>query len=97
MSSQYANLSVPSVAGSAQKVTTSTTSAQSTALQAGEWIALASAVTFVLRGANPTAVVDTCPALPANIPVRLKGIQDNDKLAFIVASGTGTVYLSRDQ
>lgn len=95
--SDYATLSVPSLAGSSQSVATSTTSAQSTALRAGDYIVTVTAVTFVLRGSNPTAVANTCPMLAANVPYRLRGIQEGEKLAFINGTGTGTAYLSLDE
>lgn len=93
--SDYAAFSVPSQAN-AQAVTLSASSAQSTALAEGDWIVLSTVVAFVLRGANPTAVVNTCPAIPPNVYTRLRGIQEGDKLAF-VAGGAGTAYLWPDR
>lgn len=75
-------------------VSTSTTSAQTAALTAGDYVCVCSALTYVKRGPNPTAVTTDLP-IPPNYPVILRGIQEQDKLAFIVPTGTGTASVCR--
>lgn len=91
--SDYAVFPVPSQQ-IAQKVDVTTTSAQSTALPDNSDVAvIVTALCFVSRGQNPTAVANTSLALAPNVPYRLKGIRDNEKLAFVTATGTATAYL----
>ena len=48
---------------------------------------------FVVAGPSPTAAVATGTPIPAGGYIRLRGVQPGDRLAFITASGTGTVYV----
>lgn len=76
-------------------VSISTTSAQSAVIpQGGSVVVHSTADCFVIQGANPTAVANTCLPLFANVQYRLSGIRENGRLAFITASGTGTVYIT---
>lgn len=94
MSLDPAIISVPTEQNS-QKVDVSTTSAQSAVLLVPEVIVTVSALAFVVRGSDPTAVANTSLALAPNTPYRLGGIRPGtDKLAFIVASSTATAYIT---
>jgi len=81
--------------GQSQSVSMSTTSAQSTVINA-EWAVVTPDVAcFFRRGASPTALSNgTDQYLAAGSAYRVNGIREGDKLAFIVASGTGTVYIT---
>ncbi len=85
------SLAVPSRATSAT-VAISTTSAQSAVLGSGNVVVQSDAACFVVRGSNPTATT-LCLPLMANAQYRLTGIQEGEKLAFITATGTGTVTI----
>jgi hypothetical protein len=47
----------------------------------------------VRRAANPTAVVDTDLLIPGGLVVRLSGIKDGEKLAFITSGAAGNVWI----
>lgn len=87
----YAVIPVPNVE-TGQTISTSTTSAQSAALKASDYCCVVSAITYVARGTNPTATTSWMPLAPNTIHI-LRGIQENEKLAFILGSGTGTVSI----
>ncbi len=87
----YAVLPIPNSA-KGQTITTSTTSAQSSALRQTDYACVVSVITFVLRGSNPTATNACMPLSPNTIHI-LRGIQEGEKLAFLAASGTGTASL----
>jgi hypothetical protein len=77
-----------------QTVAMSTTSAQSTALNSESIVVYVSADCFARAGTNPTA-------LSTGVDVFLVGgnqyrcpWKPGDKLALIVASGTGTAYIT---
>lgn len=89
----YAELSAPRENNSAA-ISTSTTSAQSATLSASDYVVTVTALTFVKVGANPTAVASTCMALAPNMPYRIKGVKQDEKLAFILPTGTGTAYIT---
>ncbi len=89
----YAALPAPTLQNG-QAVSVSTTSAQSTALLQRDYLVTVTALVFVMRGTNPTAVSGTSMALAPNIPYVLKGIQENDKLAFVAPTGTASAYLT---
>jgi len=89
----YSEMTVPNGAYTTS-VSTSTSSAQSVALTGDNVYVLSTALVFVVRGQNPTATT-SCMPIPANFPVNLKGIQQGEKLAFINATGTGTVYITQ--
>jgi hypothetical protein len=81
-----------------QSVSVSTSSAQTTsALTGNDPLVYATVECFVVAGTNPTASVATGTPIPAAGYVRLLGVQPGDKLAFITASGTGTVYVCPDK
>lgn len=48
---------------------------------------------FVRNGTNPTAVVDTDIPLIGGNMVRLSGIKDGEKLAFISSGAVGSVWV----
>lgn len=85
-------VSVPTRAAGVAPVATSNVSAQSSALTAGDWVCIVSAITYVIRGSNPTATTSCYPLSP-NVTNILRDIQEGDKLAFILGSGTGTASL----
>ena len=75
----------------ATTVSVSTSTAQSAALPAGDYVFVCSQACNVLAGANPTATT-SCMFIPANTMVRICGIQDNEKLA-VIAAASGTAWL----
>ena len=81
--------------GESSKVTLSTTSAQSVAFLAGQRSAVVTVTvtSFIRRGPNPVAVVDADQYLLANIPYRIHGINDGDKLA-ILGTAAGLAYIT---
>lgn len=80
-----------------QSVSASTSSAQTTnAIGGTDPLIYSTVECFALAGANPTATVADGTPIPANTLLRLEGVQPGDKLAFITATGTGTVYVRRD-
>src|SRR5688572_839162 len=77
-----------------QSVSVSTSSAATTnAIGEDTAVVYSTVECFVLAGSNPTATVAAGTPIPAYVPMRLGGLQATDKLAFITASGTGTVYI----
>lgn len=77
-----------------QSVSVSTTSAQTTnAIGSQECLVYSSVECFALAGSDPTATVAAGTPIGAGQSIRLRGIQSGDKLAFITATGTGTVYV----
>ena len=91
--SDYQILTVPNAAG-LSAVSMSTTSAQSAVLKGQDVVCVVTALAFVIRGTNPTATAACLPLAP-NVPYRLRGIQEGEKLAFLVPTGTGTAYLAQ--
>ncbi len=80
--------------GVSQAISTSITSAQTTALTSDSAVVTSTAACFVRWGSNPTALANGTDAyLAANTPYRLS-FPRGSKLAFILASGTGTVYVT---
>lgn len=80
-----------------QSVSVSTSSAATTDLIASTDPLIYSTVEcFAVAGASPTATVAVGTPIPAGVLVRLAGVSPGDRLAFITASGTGTVYVRRD-
>lgn len=90
---QYSEFTVPNAARTTT-VATSTTSAQSPVLDGSTVYILCTAQTFVVRGTNPTATT-SCMPIPANFPAAIKGIQEGEKLAFILGTGTGSVFITQ--
>ena len=85
-------LSIP--AGISQKVTVSTTSAQSAAIAANSVTIYATVNVYVRQGSNPTAVSDgTDQFIPAETFVSLEGLITGNKLA-IIGEGSGIAYLT---
>ena len=77
-----------------QSVSISTTSAQTTnAINMDSPLIYSTVECFALAGANPTATVAEGTPIPPLTLIRLAGVQPGDKLAFITATGTGTVYV----
>jgi len=86
---------VPSDGVGVAPVTTSAVSAQSATLKAGDYVCVCSALTFVVRGENPTATLQGLP-VPPNFPAILRGVQEGEKLAFVnIAAGSGVAYICR--
>lgn len=83
---------VPRVNNS-MKVDVTTTSAQSAALIQADAVVTVSALCFVTLGA--TAIANTSMALAPNVPYRLRGVVEGDKLAFITGTGTATAYITQ--
>jgi hypothetical protein len=81
--------------GQSAAVSISTTSAQSAAITTPSVVVTPTVDCFFRQGANPTALSDgTDQILLATNSYRLSGIVSGNKLAFITASGTGTVYIT---
>ena len=81
--------------GQSQKVATSPVSAQSGVLNCSQVTLISDTNVFVRQGVNPTAVSDgTDQLLLANVMHRIIPIIPGQKLAFILATGTGNVYLT---
>lgn len=82
--------------GTSIKLAVSTTSAATTNPIGNSVVVVTPDVAvFFRRGAAPVAVADgTDQLLNANQSYRLYGLNLQDKLAFITATGTGNVYLS---
>jgi len=75
----------------ATTVSVSTSSAQSAALAPGDYVFVCDKIAYILVGANPTATT-SCMRIPADVLVRICGIQDQEKVA-IIASASGTAWL----
>ena len=83
--------------GDSVKIALSTTSAQTAALTSTSYLVTPDTTCFVRAGANPTALSNgTDQILIANNSYRIVPINPGDKMAFILASGTGNVYLTPD-
>jgi hypothetical protein len=83
--------------GQSQKVALTTASAQSAALTGYQYILTPDVNCFVRLGVNPTAVSDgTDQILLANQTYRIFPIVPGQKFAFILATGTGNVYITPD-
>ena len=81
--------------GQSQKVVTSTTSAQTTVLNCSQVTIVSDTNVFVRMGLNPTAVsYGTDQILLANQQYRIIPIIPGYKLAFILGTGTGNVYIT---
>lgn len=82
--------------GISQQVALTTASAQSTAITGSKTLYVVStAACFVRQGANPTALADgTDQYIPANTPMRLTGFVSGNKIAAILPTGTGTLYIT---
>ena len=84
--------------GNGEKVVMSIASAaMAQPLGAGNFIIVVDALCFVRRGAAPVAVVDVDQVLTPNILHRCSGALATDRLAFIMATGTGNAWVSRSE
>lgn len=90
-----ASIKVARGTGEGQQSVSVTTSsaATSNAIGAGECYVYSTVECFALAGAAPTATVAAGTPIAANAMIRLTGLQAGDKIAFIAASGSGTVYV----
>lgn len=81
--------------GTSQPIAISTTSAQTTAIYGATVYITPTVDCFVREGSNPTALSNgTDHFLVANCTQGYEMRTPGNKLAFIVASGGGTVYVS---
>lgn len=78
-----------------QQVSVSTSSAATTNVIADlDPLVYSTVECFAVAGTGtPTATVAAGTPIPALTLIRLTGIQPGDRLAFITATGTGTVYV----
>ncbi len=85
--------------GISQQVAMTTASAQSSVITNSKTLyVVATAACFVRQGTNPTAVSDgTDQYIPANVPMRLAGFATGNRLACIVPTGTGTLYITPEK
>lgn len=72
---------------------TTASAATSNAIGSDKCLVYSNVECFALAGANPTATVAAGTPIGAGQMIRLKGIRPGDKLAFIAATGSGTVYI----
>lgn len=78
-----------------QSVSASTTSARTAAdIGSNECLIYSTVECFGMAGdSSVVATVAEGTPIPANTLVRLRGVIPNGRIAFITASGTGTVYV----
>ncbi len=72
-------------------VSASTTSAQSAALSAIDYVITADVPFHIVFGENPTATTGNL-RVPADTMVRFVNVNPGEKFAVILPSGTGTVF-----
>ena len=85
-------LSLP--AGISQKITVTTSSAQTAAIAANSATIYSTVNVFVRQGTNPTAVADgTDQFIPADTFISLEGLTAGNKIA-IIGEGSGTAYIT---
>lgn len=81
--------------GTSQTIAISTASAASTALTSDTVLIYSTINCFMRRGVTPVALSGgTDQFIASNSYLRIDNIRSGDKLAFITASGTGSVYLT---
>lgn len=82
-------------AGEGQQSVALTTSsaATSTAIGTDSVLVYSTVECFALAATTPTATVANGTPIPALQHIRLSGLDLTDKLAFITATGTGTIYV----
>lgn len=91
---EYSMRCPPSGDATGQSVSISTTTAVTTNAVGGITVVVYSDVLcFAVKGSAPTATVAAGVPIPANTLIRLYGLESSHKLAFITATGTGTVYV----
>lgn len=96
MSSPDFSARVPHGAGQGQQSVAVSTSSAATSAPLGNDTALVYSTVecFVVAGpATPTATVATGLPIPALTLLPLSGLKPTDYLAFITATGSGTVYI----
>ena len=77
-----------------QNVSVSTSSAATTnQIGANQAVIYSTVECYAMAGSSPTATVNAGTPIPANTLVRMRGFDRLDKIAFITASGTGTVQV----
>jgi len=72
-------------------VTVSTSTAQSAALEAGNYVFVCDVACRIVFGSNPSATANHL-LVPAATMLRIAGVQANEKCA-IIATGAGTAQL----
>lgn len=85
-------LSINAPRGQTLTVSVSTTSAQSSALAPGDYAFVCDQDCNITVGANPTATTSHW-FIPAKTPLRIAGIQDQEKIA-IRAAASGTAWIA---
>lgn len=75
-------------------LTVSTSAAQTGALEGGTYIYMCDQQSFILFGTNPTAT-NRAQAVPANVPMRIRGVTANHKLS-VLAAASGTAWLRKE-
>ena len=80
-----------------QSVSASTSSSATTnPIGSGDPLIYSTVECFAIAGSSPTATVANGTPIPPQTLIRLVGVQPSDRLAFITATGTGTVYVRRN-
>ena len=80
--------------GQSQKVSISTSSAQSTAISCKSLVVCADTGCFIRQGANPTAVSDgTDQYIPAGAVLRFFNLAPGNKIA-VISTTTGNLYIT---
>lgn len=91
---------VPNEGGDSELIAISTVSAQSSILfpgYAGYVNILSTVDCFMRSGTNPTALADgTDQFIPGNNLLRVGPVPEDFRLAFITASGSGSVYITKE-
>ena len=72
---------------------TTTSAATANAIGAQECVVYSTVECFAVANASPTATVAAGTPIPALALIRLDGLSPNDRIAFIAATGSGTVYV----
>ena len=100
MSNSFETSLVPNTGGVSETVAISTVSAQSSALYpsyAGYVNIFSTVDCFMRMGTSPTALsTGVDQFIPGNNLLRIGPIAKDFKLAFITASGTGSVYITKE-
>lgn len=78
--------------GQSVSVTTSS-AATGASIGAQECLIYSTVECFAIAGSSPTATVAQGTPIPANTLIRVEGLNPNDAIAFIAATGSGTAYV----
>lgn len=70
-----------------------TSAATASTIGAQECVIYSTVECFAVAGSTPTATVANGTPIPANTLIRVEGLLPTDTIAFITATGTGTVYV----